>query len=270
MIYTFRMAYDIRFENLTFKHTTNKEGTIDSASLNKEHFHKEYELLYFAKGHGTFYIEQKKYPLLPHQLLVIKPGAYHHLDICTSMDYERVVIRFNANILSPELAADLIKTESIYNIAGFRLENEIEHFDFFYEVIPQKTIQQVFYHQLHIILFMLTTFPKQNIPQIVLHDNDFIKLMNYLDSNILSIKSVKDICNAVGMSEAKIQRIMKERMNTSAMKYINTKKCIQASNLIQQGIPVSKVHTLCGYADYTTFYRNFIRVFRHAPVFSRN
>ena len=120
------------------------------------------------------------------------------------------------------------------------------------------------------IILMLTTSSKQTIPQIILHDNDFIKLMNYLDSNILSIKSVRDICNAVGMSEAKIQRIMKERMDTSAMKYINTKKCIQASNLIQQGTPVSKVHTLCGYDDYTTFYRNFIRVFRHAPVFSRN
>ena len=117
---------------------------------------------------------------------------------------------------------------------------------------------------------MLTTFPKQNIPQIVLHDNDFIKLMNYLDSNILSITSMKDICNAVGMSEAKIQRIMKERMTTSAMKYVNTKKCIQASNFIQQGIPASNVYPLCGYTDYTTFYRNFIRVFGHAPVFSRN
>lgn len=264
------MAYDIRFENFTFKHTSTRKGNFDHGHLNNEHFHKEYELLYFIKGQGTFYIEQKRYPLLPHQLLVIKPGFYHHLDISTDSDYERVVIRFNANILSPELAADLIKTESIYNIAGFRLENEIEHFDFFYEVIPEKTIQQVFYHQLHIILLMLTTFPKQNIPQIVLHDNDFIKLMSYLDSNILSITSMKDICNAVGMSEAKIQRIMKERMNTSAMKYINTKKCIQASNLIQQGTPVSKVHTLCGYDDYTTFYRNFIRVFGHAPVFSRN
>lgn len=72
-----------------------------------------------------------------------------------------------------------------------------------------------------------------------------------------------------GMSEAKIQRILNEKMNTSAMKYINTKKCIQASNFIQQGIPASKVYSLCGYSDYTTFYRNFVHVFGHAPVFSR-
>ena len=83
-------------------------------------------------------------------------------------NYAWVVLKYHIELYKElnNLPKIIIKTESIYNIAGFRLENEIEHFDFFYEVIPQKTIQQVFYHRAYQLVCIFAVVIQHGILQV--------------------------------------------------------------------------------------------------------
>jgi len=49
------------------------------------------------------------------------------------------------------------------------------------------------------------------------------------------------------------------------MSYVRTQKCILAKNLIDNGQLPTAVYTSCGFKDYSSFYRAYIKVFGRKP-----
>ncbi|MBR2181446.1 MAG: AraC family transcriptional regulator [Oscillospiraceae bacterium] len=52
---------------------------------------------------------------------------------------------------------------------------------------------------------------------------------------------------------------------TAIYRYITEKRLIYAHNLITNNNPPTKIYLDCGYRDYTSFYRAFVKMFGYPP-----
>lgn len=47
------------------------------------------------------------------------------------------------------------------------------------------------------------------------------------------------------------------------MSYVRTQKCILAQELLTRGEPATSCYLDCGFNDYSSFYRSYLKVFGH-------
>ena len=63
------------------------------------HTHNFAELFCFLGGKGTFHIEGTNYLLNPGDILLMRPGEAHYIEIDPQMPYERIVMSFDTGLL---------------------------------------------------------------------------------------------------------------------------------------------------------------------------
>ena len=124
----FNMGFELRKGLYLFKHSID-ETPDDSRENFKEHYHSSYELLFFMKGKADFTLRQQVYHLHSHNLLLIRPGEYHNIIIKEVSPYERIVIRFSPEDITPELNTRLASSSNVFDIRNYLLEREILNLD---------------------------------------------------------------------------------------------------------------------------------------------
>lgn len=254
-------ANDIQY---VFRHADEEKPTVGMESLGW-HYHTCYELLYFLRGDADYQIEQSRYSLQPHTLLIIKPGEYHAMLINSSKRLERFVIHFTDNDLTPEKWEILSKLDHAYCIPGTRLSEEILQIDTYYRDLAEGIPKEVLVNQLHIILaFLYSIQDKRQQADHIHHAAE--RIISYIHSNLASIHSLDDICQNVHMSRSAVQHHVSEYLQTPVMAYVRAQKCVYAKSLIQKGCSATEAALCCGFADYSSFYRAYKKTFGVAPT----
>lgn len=256
------MLYDVRNNHFVFKHSLDE----NPAYLNKkykEHFHPEYELLYFIRGDASFYIEGEKYEIRPNFLIFVKPGEYHYVEVNSSKAYERIVIRFNKNYIKKSLKDKIDSLGRVYSIWNSPLEEEIKRLDPYYEHFSSNAMD-VFTSALNIILNYLVK--ADNLKQISLYTNERLEtVINYIHSNLVEIQTVDDIGRNVYMSRSILYELFSKEIGIPIMCFVRTQKCILAKNLMENGETPTEVYNKAGFKDYSSFYRAFLKTFNKKP-----
>lgn len=257
------MYFDVRVGDYAFKYAiTNSPSKNFYAS---EHYHTSYELMFVLQGDVDVVVQHRtSIRLDPGVLVVFKPGEFHRLQVHTGAMYERVILRFSDTELSERLKEKLKTTDTFYYIPGTKLVEEILRLEQLNDIFSQDAISEVFIHQLHIILNLLTETASGSRNYEV--NEDLEKVLQFIDLHIPEIQSIYDITANVNMSRSKIQKLMSEQLNSSIMGYVRTKKCLLAKERMKRGIPATTVYKECGFQDYSTFYRAYRKTFGTSPV----
>lgn len=247
-----------------FRHSDEQGAEVGTNDLGW-HYHTCYELLYFLRGDTDYQIEQSRYTLRPHSLLIIKPGEYHTILVKSQKRLDRIVIHFTDNDLSPRNREILHSLSNVYCIPGTRLSEEILQVDTYYQDLKSGIPRDVLMNQLQIILAFLCNIEDMRQTADQVHDGAE-KIISYIHSNLASIHSLEDICQNVHMSRSTVQNLISEYLQTPIMSYVRTQKCIMAKSLLQSGCPATEAALRCGFADYSSFYRAYKKVFRVSPT----
>lgn len=246
-----------------FRHTDEKEPPVGPDLLGW-HYHTCYELLYFLRGEADYQIEQSRYTLRPHSLLIIKPGEYHTMLVKSAKRLDRIVIHFTDNDLTPRNHEILTSLSNVYCIPGTRLSDEILLVDKYQQDLAVGIPKDILVNQLQIILAFLCNIEsmRQTADQI---DHGAEQIISYIHNNLSSIHTLDDICKNVHMSRSTVQNLISDYLQTPIMSYVRSQKCILARNLLQKGTPATEVAMRCGFADYSSFYRAYKKVFGISP-----
>lgn len=257
------MSFDLRKGNYLFKHSID-ETPDDTRENFKEHYHPSYELLFFMRGKADFTLRQQVYHLHSHNLLLVKPGDYHNIIIKQVSPYERMVIRFSPNDISPELNTRLSNSSSVFDIRNSQLEREILHLDKYAESLDEQIKETVFFSQLTIILCLLTASENLSRKEDIINTS-VARIIEYIDSNLHSIRTIDDISNGIRMSPSTINKVFIKHIQTPVMSYVRIQKCISAKNLMLNGVSAEEAALNSGFEYYSTFYRSYRKVFGTAP-----
>lgn len=85
------------------------------------------------------------------------------------------------------------------------------------------------------------------------------RVIAYINENFKENLTLDILCEHFYTNRQSITKLFKEYTTLTIHNYINLTRIAQAKQLIFEGVMPSKLHSMCGFHDYTTFYRAFKR-----------
>ena len=258
-----KMSFDIRYRSYIFKHSLTEKPEMDDP-LFSEHFHTSYELLHFVSGDAELLLQHTRYSIHPRSLLVIKPGEYHNIVFHSTAPYERYVIRVSPDNLHRNLSSLLSKTKSVYSIADTPLEEEFLRMDRHLELLRPEAQVNACIGSMDLILSYLIS------SEDLIRQADFVnetskRILDYIDTHLGEIRTVDDLALGLHMSRSALYRVFSSQFHTPIISYIRTQQCLLAQEYIREGMPAQEAAERLGFTHYSSFYREYTRVFHVSP-----
>ncbi len=239
------------------------------------HTHEYCELYIFLAGKGIFKIEGNEYPLSAGDILVLKPFESHFIDIDESQPYERIAIHFLKDLLlsfdpTGELTGPILNHRSGHDNL-FRASDFSS--DIYQTVLwnlrqPNDNSRMKIFSHLMMILYEIchryfdTVSSEADIAKETLSH----QIVNYIMQHIEEPLTLDHICKKFYISKSKLCKIFQESTGSTVQNYIATKKMSHAKWLLSIGMRPTDVAPMCGFSDYSNFYRTFMKHYGISPL----
>lgn len=251
----------INYNKITFRYARGK------SLVTGEEIHSYHEILYFMKGNATFLSEQFEQVLKENTLIIIPKETYHKFQIDSHKDYTRLVFIFpdipELNDLIDDVLSDIKIIENVSSNIMHLINRIIDVLTGNEQYNCQKPL---LYASLYMLLAELNA---GNLPAFtpIMRESDQLisRCIEYVDLNFARNISVKQICQIMHVSAASLHLCFKRHLGISVYKYITEKRLIYAHKLIANGSNPTKIYTDCGYNDYPTFYKAYVKMFGKPP-----
>ena len=256
----FPYDYQYSSDGLFFKHELTVSPPCDAFSM---HTHNYCELLYFLSGDATHVIEDRKFKLRPGDLILIRPYHYHFIQVDSPKTYNRFNILFDED----DIGFDMKRISEALNVINIsdhpRLADIFSKLDFYAESFDSKEFLKLFRGILVEILYNLSLIePPEDVSSVNPLISDAIE---YINEHLFTIKDVNEISDAVFVTDSYLFKLFKRELHKGPKKYLTEKRLLAAQKQISLGKKPSTVFSECGFSDYTSFYRSYVKYFGHPP-----
>ncbi len=232
-----------------------------------DHYHTIYEICFFISGNAEYLIEDKRYPLKPGDLVVVKPGQHHNVHILGPEKYERYVLRFTEYLVPSDILARFGRYSGCYYVGDTVIPSLFSRFDSHIETIgaDSETLKMLFRCVLTEILVYFTHFGGKEGTAINLLKEDMAIVLDYINKNIEKPLCLDDICREFHYSKSYICQEFSTNIGVPVMQYVRTKKIMYANALLRSGMRPTEVSSRCGFSDYSKFYRMYKKIIGKSP-----
>jgi len=256
----------------------------DSEAASKPHTHAYFQIYYVGKGSITHYVGNVSSKLTRGDMFIIPPGTTHY--ICAAADTVFYTFSFMQDTFGEpdganRLAMGFLRFLESADGEGIRPKitlpsDELLHIESIMEqmlkVFSGKTLGYTEVMRAYGII-LLTLFARlyyeampekfpldaENSRQAVLFG------IAYIESNYAEPLSLDSIAKRCAMSRSSFCSIFSDITGMTFLHYLNTCRINHAIRLIQKGYKITSIYELCGYRDFSTFYRNFKKVTGLSP-----
>lgn len=245
------------------------------------HHHDFYELYYLVSGDVTYTIESKLYKVLPGDVLLISPRELHQVHIQAEHDaYERYVLWITPQLIQrlsreqTDLFQALDPTRPGYgNQLRLQLPDQ-QKIRTLMEQLYLETQNPVFGSEL--LTTSLLTQILVSINRLALredcHFEDISRsckavsqVIEYINLHYSEPLSLDLLADEFFISKYHLSHEFQRQVGTSVGRYIQKKRLQIARHLLSQGSKPNNVYSICGFGDYTGFYRAFKAEYGTSP-----
>lgn len=92
-----------------------------------------------------------------------------------------------------------------------------------------------------------------------------LETANYINEHLFEELSVRSLSDKFYMSVSQLNRLFKKATGFSIWEYIVNKRLAAARNLIKENTPATRACAECGFNDYSSFYRLYLKKFGVSP-----
>ncbi len=248
--------------------TTDKPSVSDATA----HIHNSfYEIFCFLEGNVAYSVEGNLYPLAPGDLILLRKGEVHQLVVKANAHYKRYVLYFDV----PELS-QIDPTERL--LSPF-LNRKLGHFNHFrgsefpdnqWQYFLKKMAQceddrQKLYYLLPFLDELATGFLQVQESAAEKEADAAVSILKYINKHLTENLSMDMLAERFFLSKVHINRIVKKSIGVTVWAYVSAKRLLLARELLQAGVVPTKVYLQCGFSDYTTFYRAYVKHYGVSP-----
>lgn len=224
------------------------------------HSHDKFEIYVNLSGDVSFLVNNNLYDLSRGDVIVARPGEYHHCIYRSDAQHKLFWILFDSNKNNGIL--DFLKNDFHHNYFSPRGELREELLELCYKFLePQPTEEEKIYSFFRIfaILKMAQQSQESNIP------HELQKMIDYIDEHIYEAITVKSIAEALYISQSTLERKFKETLDMTPFEYIRNKKLILSANMLKEGKTVLDSAISVGYNDISYFIELFKQHYKITP-----
>lgn len=237
------------------------------------HHHDFYEVYFFLSGVVEYWVDGKTFRLEPGDLLLINPMELHRPIVAPeSKTYERIVLWINKEYL------ENLSTDSI-NLTRCFDTTLPTHTNFIHPKTVERTAlttrlnelirenygsdlgSDLYTHGLFLQFMVELNRLSMRAPQPrILKDESSTlvsQVLTYINEHFNEELSLENIASKFYVSKYHLSHAFSSEVGVSIYRYIILKRLTNACQLLLEGIPAKEVCAICGFADYTSFFRAF-------------
>lgn len=231
------------------------------------HVHDICELLFLKKGDVAYIVDGKSYRLTKNCLVISRPLKGHALSVYNDSEYDRYNILFDEKKLTSDIFHRIPEHVNVVNFDGNSVvSNLFKKMDYYCESFDGELLQTTLLHLAEEVLLnvLITSHnPEENSAYTV---NSLInQALKYIDQNITTPIRIENICEELFITKSHLHHLFIKHLKVSPKKYIMSQKLILAQRELRSGSKPTEAALNCGFADYSTFYRDYKHFFGHSP-----
>ncbi len=238
------------------------------------HYHDHYELMFCLTGQLPYRVEGRTYLLQPGTALLIRPYRLHQA-VTSKVSVERIALRFQAGLpgrLGKEALTSLEEQASryddlflldeetrkrIYGVLSDLLREEAE------EKPGRAQMEDALLTQLFFYLYRASRQEREKVR--LPEERQLQQVIEYMEGHLEEPVSLEELARRFYMDRYQLSRCFTRQVGCPPHRYLMYKRLQRAALLIEEDHPVSQVPALCGFVDYSNFYRRFREYFGVNP-----
>ncbi|MBE7019906.1 MAG: AraC family transcriptional regulator [Ruminococcaceae bacterium] len=255
--------FTVQDENFTFDHLR-----IINENPNKHylHTHNSLEILYFSNIEGSFSIEGNEYLLSNDDIILIPPSLCHTIHLENYDLYERYDLCVSTSFLQKIGASHISSSVKVLNCSKYPvLKGLFEKVDYYYNLLNKDDFNKILHHTIYEICFNLMHIDDNYDTKPNMYSSILLDAIEYINSNLYELENISEISDHLHITKAYLFEIFKKHMKTTPKKYINTKRLHAIKKHIDLGANPTEIYLKYGFNDYSTFYRNYCKLFHTSP-----
>ena len=226
------------------------------------HTHNEFELYINLSGDVSFLVENNLYDLSRGDVIIARPGEYHHCVYKSDAPHKFFWILFDCNKNREIL--DFLQDGFCRNYISPQDDLREEFLELCYTlhngVLTDEEKIYAFFR-----IFAILKQSKNSLSEKSLLSHELHKIIDYIGIHIHEEITVNGIAKALYISQSTLERRFKEALNTTPSEYIKKKKLMLAAELLREGKSVLVAGTSVGYNDNSYFIELFKRYYKVTP-----
>lgn len=241
------------------------------------HAHDICELFLLTRGEGYYVTEGSIYPFEPGTLILMRPGEMHHPVCFGNEPYERMSLHFSPGIvkkIDPEMRLlrmffnRPLGKNNVYNKNILSATNVYALFEKMEQLASDTYVQrvQILSYLYPVLLELGDIFDNRIMPDAETSGSLVHEIVEYINRNLAKELSVDQICQRFYLSRTQLYRSFKKATGTNVGQYINLKRIVRAHSYIEEGVSPNEAASLCGFRDYSAFYRAYIKKYGESPT----
>lgn len=238
------------------------------------HVHEQYEIFCFFSGSASYLVEGNEYALEPGSIVTMRKTESHKIRILGDEPYERLALHFYADVLDGVDPEHLL-LES-FNNHPLGQNNHYKPSEFSGES-PKSILESMcvsdgsdderrlsVYVHLYPLLYLLRDSyrRKQAAPKARSLAEE---LVAYINLHLFDDISIASLSRCFFLSPSQLVRIFKNATGSTVWDYIIFKRLSAAQSMIRDGKMPGKAAAECGFHDYSSFYRSYLKRFGVTP-----
>lgn len=256
----------LKTDKIYLHHSVDKRP--DPASFHS-HCHDAYEIIYVVHGAGRYVVEGLSYTLRPGTLLVLKPHAFHYVDVDPDHLYERYVCHFKEPWLEKEagvLLEPFRQGEYGHFYSAAQITSSIAEAFAAVKEIPKFTAEKgellakILLSE--ILLLLSAASPEVEDPKV---DPLGHQVIRYLNAHLTEDITLDALARRFFVSKFYLCRAFREHNGVSVLQYLTEKRIILAKQLLEEGETAIAAAAKSGFGDYSSFYRAYRKILGKSP-----
>ncbi len=271
---------DIKKFVLTYYKNSSKDFHVQKlCSVNeaqKPHTHDYFQIYYVKKGGLKHFVNSKSSLLTSGDIFIVPPDEIHYVKpekdtvfyVFSFMpDFLKGANPLISGIFSEMKKGDLRPKVTLKSNDIVFVETVIERI---YKDFNEKPFG--FTHTISAGASILVTliaryyFEEENASLFFENNKDFVLLcVEYIKNNFSEDITLEKMTKRSMMSKNSFCKIFRNITGYTFKEYLNVCRIKKSAELIKSGEKISTAAELCGYNDFSTFYRNFVKIMGVSP-----
>lgn len=256
-------------------HIYNTEKTMDI------HIHNCYEIYYSISGGRQFLINNFLYDFAPGDIFFINSFESHHLLSLNQKEYERIVIQIHPAYIKQISTAqtDLnqcfaLRDTPHCNKRSLTADEQKRFRYFIHELSSENQFGQDMLDYatfIRLMIFLNDIFLKQSpantttTVRTAKQYKQFDDILSYINQHLSEDLTIQKLSEHFFLSPSHLCTIFKNETGTTIKKYILAQRITLAKSLLSLGHSTASTCELCGFQDYSGFYKTFTRMVGVSP-----
>lgn len=237
------------------------------------HHHNFYEIFFLIDGEAEYWVDGSLYHLSPGDIVLINPMMLHRPVLKPECKvYERIVLWIDADFINSLSEKEnkltrcfdtrrkehsvLIRPDSLLRSSVISRLGELVREYYSKDYAGEMCAYGIFI-QFMVELNRMSVSAEKTKPEKTEESTLVSGVLEYINKHYNEEISLELLSKQFFVSKYHLSHEFSSVVGTSIYRYIILKRLIIAREMLQQGVSAGEVSNLCGFNDYTNFFRAF-------------